>query len=139
MQLSTQEPRRDLRAAGIELHLDEQGSPSGAPVGLGRGSDAARSWDPGLGGDDAQGVALCFEEAGVFDLVLRVGEGPADLAAAGFGDGAGVGGAFSGEGAFHLGERASRRKARRAMPSSAVLMGSGSARDRTPIPFSARS
>jgi hypothetical protein len=35
--------------------------------------------------------------------------------------------------------RASSRKAMRPMPSSAVLIGSGSARDRTPMPFAARS
>jgi hypothetical protein len=34
-----------------------------------------------------------------------VGHGAADVPAIGLGDGAGVGGAFGGEGAFHLGEQ----------------------------------
>ncbi|WP_344242598.1 hypothetical protein [Actinocorallia libanotica] len=34
-----------------------------------------------------------------------MGEGPADVAAGGLGDGVGAGGTLGGEGAFHLGEQ----------------------------------
>jgi hypothetical protein len=61
--------------------------------------------DAGLGGDHSEGAALVPEEAGVLDFLGRVGDGPADVTVPGFGDGAGVGGAFGGEGAFHLGEQ----------------------------------
>ncbi len=61
--------------------------------------------DAGLGRDPAEGVALGLQRPGVFDLVGGVGDGPADVPAARFGDGAGVGGALSGEGPFHLGEQ----------------------------------
>jgi hypothetical protein len=60
-----------------------------------------------------------------------VGDGPADVPSGGFGDGPGVGGTFGGEGAFISANSASSRNAMRAMPSSAVLIGSGSASDRT--------
>jgi hypothetical protein len=46
-----------------------------------------------------------FKSGGVFDLILGVGDRPSDLATGGFGDGAGMGRAFGGEGAFHLSEQ----------------------------------
>ncbi|WP_010309802.1 cation:proton antiporter [Saccharopolyspora spinosa] len=54
----------------------------------------------GLGDDLAEADALVFEQPGVFDFVFGVGDGTADAAVGGFGDGAGVCGAFGGEGAF---------------------------------------
>lgn len=49
--------------------------------------------DAGLGGDDAEGIALRLQEPCIFDLVFRMGDRSADVAVARFGDGAGVGGA----------------------------------------------
>lgn len=59
--------------------------------------------DAGLGGDDAEGVALGLQQPRVSDRVFGVGDRPSDLPACGSGDGAG--GAFGGEGAFHLCEQ----------------------------------
>ena len=42
---------------------------------------------------------------GVLDLLRRMRGGAADTSASLFGDGTGVGSAFGGEGAFHLGEQ----------------------------------
>jgi hypothetical protein len=45
------------------------------------------------------------QKPGVVDFVFGMGDRSADAAAGGFGDGSGVGGAFGGVGAFHLGEQ----------------------------------
>ena len=54
--------------------------------------------------------ALGLEQPGVLNLLGRVADRAADVAAALLGDGAGVGGAFDGEGAFHLGEQGERQE-----------------------------
>jgi len=59
--------------------------------------------DTGFRGDHGETVTLSLEQPGMFDLLRRVGDGPADVATSRRGDGAGVGGASGGEGAFHAG------------------------------------
>jgi hypothetical protein len=61
--------------------------------------------DAGLGGDLPEAATLGREQPGVLDLAGAVGQGAADATVPGFGGRAGVGGAFGGEGAFHLGEQ----------------------------------
>jgi hypothetical protein len=51
--------------------------------------------DAGLGRDLAEAVTAVPEQPCVLDLVCRVGKGPADLPAGGFGDGAGCAGVTS--------------------------------------------
>jgi hypothetical protein len=75
------------------------------------GNDAVRGLGyAGLGGDNAERVTLGLQKPGIFDLVRRMGERPADPAAARFGDGTGVGRALSGEGAFHLREQGQQQE-----------------------------
>jgi hypothetical protein len=64
----------------------------------------------GLGTDLAVAVALAARQPGVLDLVGGVGEGTADLPPGRVGDGAGVGGTLSGEGAFYLGEQGQQQE-----------------------------
>ena len=64
----------------------------------------------GSGSDLAEAVTAALEQPRVLDLVGGMGDRPADLAARGFGHSAGVGGAFGGEGAFHLGEQGQQQE-----------------------------
>jgi hypothetical protein len=82
-------------------------SPYPASAGAGVGEVAVQRGlgEAGLGGDLPEAATLGPEQPGVLDLAGPVGQEAADATVPGFGGRAGVGGAFGGEGAFHLGEQ----------------------------------
>jgi hypothetical protein len=80
-------------------------APAGWGDGIGEVAVQGCLGDAGLGRDLAEGVALGPERPSMFDLVGGVGDRPANVSAARFGDGAGVSGALGGKGPFHLGEQ----------------------------------